>query len=186
MKKIIHTILTAGALLLVFSCTGDKAKFGPAIEDAVMANAPGDRSAYSFTILELKDNGVITVADSLQILQVQHEADHKARIESEQATLELIEYQQRVTHANRYVSDDQKQAVDAKRDVQAALIDSLRNSGGSFTAPDGYTDPSRVLVVIKSCTYSVTDPRTGKEVQESFDFYLSPDGKVCYTKKKIR
>lgn len=59
-------------------------------------------------------------------------------------------------------------------------IDSLKN-----LTPDnlnGYDskNPNDVLAVIVRCKYSIAPG--GTAVEETFDFYLSPDGSKCYGK----
>jgi len=64
-------------------------------------------------------------------------------------------------------------------------IDSLRN-----LPPDnlnGYDskNPNDVLALIIRCKYSVVPPG-GTTVEETFDFYLSPDGSKCYGKTRAK
>lgn len=64
-------------------------------------------------------------------------------------------------------------------------IDSLKN-----LTPDnlnGYDskNPNDVLGVIVRCKYSVVPPG-GTTVEETFDFYLSPDGSKCYGKTRAK
>lgn len=66
-----------------------------------------------------------------------------------------------------------------------ARIDSLRN-----LPPDnlnGYDskNPNDVLALIIRCKYSIVPPG-GTTVEETFDFYLSPDGSYCYGKTRAK
>lgn len=63
-----------------------------------------------------------------------------------------------------------------------ARIDSLKN-----LTPDnlqGYDsrNANDVLAVIVRCKYSAS--LVGQTAEETFDFYLSPDGNKCYGKKR--
>lgn len=68
--------------------------------------------------------------------------------------------------------------------VMNTRIDSLKN-----LVPDnlqGYDsrNANDVLAVIVRCKYSLVPPG-GRTVEETFDFYLSPNGSKCYGKKGI-
>lgn len=57
--------------------------------------------------------------------------------------------------------------------------------------PEGITkyenrDASDILTIVVRCTYSIDEPMTNKRATETFDFFLSPDGTKCYSKKRVK
>ncbi|WP_231964097.1 hypothetical protein [Tannerella forsythia] len=62
-----------------------------------------------------------------------------------------------------------------------ARIDSLRTLPPDNLRGYDSQNPADVLVVIIRCKYSLDI--SGTTVEETFDFYISPDGSKCYQKK---
>lgn len=62
-------------------------------------------------------------------------------------------------------------------------IDSLRNLSPNNLQGYEKKNSDDVLAIIVRCKYSVKV--ANKLAEESFDFYLSPDGSTCYAKKGI-
>ena len=65
-------------------------------------------------------------------------------------------------------------------------IDVLRGSAPKELTKYKNRDASDILTIVVRCTYSVDEPITNKRVTETFDFFLSPDGTKCYSKKRVK
>lgn len=184
MKKIILTTLVVAALA---ACTSPKADYGKAIQESVLRNAPGDKNAYKFNILELSEQNTITVKDSIQIISEEF-AEQKSRdIEYQKTLLGIKESFYKSQQSHRFTPEAEKEQTLAEINDLKRKIDSL---AGINTAPqlDLYAGRSadEVLVKVMRCRYEVTDPKTDRKVEETFDFYCSPDGGIVYSKKKVK
>lgn len=133
-----------------------------------------------FKIIELNEQGNITIADSIAYLTDEFRKDKELVIKR----IELAKKMSETLLAKaKKQSDIDKYNTDIA-DINNS-IDSLKN-----LTPDnlrGYDsrNANDVLAVIVRCKYSLVPPgRT--TVEETFDFYLSPDGNKCYGKKKVK
>ncbi|NDV84377.1 hypothetical protein [Bacteroides sp. 51] len=132
----------------------------------------------NFKIVELNEQGNVTVADSIAYLTDEFRKDKQpviSRIElAKKMSEDLLAQTKKQSDIDKYNADIA---------VMNTRIDSLKN-----LVPDnlqGYDkrNTSDVLAIIVRCKYSVQLSGTPKE--ETFDFYLSPDGSKCYEKKGI-
>lgn len=130
----------------------------------------------NFKVLEISEQGKITVADSIAYLTDEFRKDKQLiidRIELARKMTEDLQAKATTKHNHeKYITDI---ATMDKR------IDSLKN-----LTPDnlkGYEgrNADDVLALIVRCKYSLVPPG-GSAVEETFDFYLSPDGTKCYGK----
>lgn len=172
MKKIIYLLI---AICLV-ACGGQSMKdtYSKTITDNLLKGKSND---LNLKIVELTENGSITVADSIAYLTDEFRKDKELivkRIELARETTKELQAKSMTKHNHKkYMSDI------ATMDNR---IDSLRN-----LVPDnlrGYDkrNSTEVLAKIIRCKYSVQI--AGTPAEETFDFYLSPDGSKCYGKKK--
>lgn len=134
----------------------------------------------NFKIIELNEHGTVTVADSIAYLTDEFRKDTELVIKRVELAKKMSE---------NLLAKAKKQSDIDKYNTDIAeisnTIDSLKN-----LAPDnlnGYDsrNANDVLAVIVRCKYSLVPPgRTA--VEETFDFYLSPDGRKCYGKKRAK
>lgn len=173
MKKTIVLMLS----LLVVGCGSKTSGVDEAtVRDMVLRNVPGDKDAYKFRVLEMQAQGTVTVADSIAALDAEFEEKKKQDIAHAESLLAL---------AGQVRGADA--GLDAKADRQRQVIDSLKAVTVSPEAARyGGRAADEVLVRIVRCRYSVADPKTGREVEEHFDFWLSQDGTKAYEKKKVK
>lgn len=135
-------------------------------------------SDLNFKVIELNEQGKVTVADSIAYLTDEFRKDKELivkRIElAKEMTTDLRSKTKLKSEVDKYDDDIAKMNI---------TIDSLKN-----LAPDNLQEyesrkADNVLAVIVRCKYSITIG--GKSVEEVFDFYLSPDGTKYYGKKGI-
>ncbi|MEL7599161.1 MAG: hypothetical protein AAGU18_03560 [Proteiniphilum sp.] len=133
----------------------------------------------NFKIVELNETGNVTVADSIAYLTDEFRKE-------KQSVISRIELARKMSEdllaQTKKQSDIDKYNADIA--VMNTRIDSLKN-----LVPDnlqGYDsrNANDVLAVIVRCKYSLVPPG-GRTVEETFDFYLSPNGSKCYGKKGI-
>lgn len=133
----------------------------------------------NFKVLEISEQGKITVADSIAYLTDEFRKDKQLVIDRIELAKKMTEDLQGKTKL--------KSEVDKYNDNIAAMnhsIDSLKN-----LTPDnlnGYDSKNATdaLALIVRCKYSVQ--LAGTPVEETFDFYLSPDGTKCYGKTRAK
>lgn len=133
----------------------------------------------NFKIIELTEQGVITVADSIAYLTDEFRKDKQLIIDRIALAKKMTEDLQSKTKL--------KSEYDKYHDDITVInnrIDSLKN-----LVPDnlnGYDakNPSDVLATIVRCKYSIAIG--GESVEETFDFCLSPDGTQCYGKTRAK
>lgn len=128
----------------------------------------------------MNEQGTITVADSIAYLTDEFRKDKELivkRVElAKKMTEELRSKTKKQTEIDQYNADII---------VMDNRVDSLRN-----LPPDnlnGYDNRNAndVLALIIRCKYSIVPPR-GTTVEETFDFYLSPDGGKCFGKTRVK
>ena len=128
----------------------------------------------------MNEHGTVTVADSIAYLTDEFRKDKEVVIKRVELAKKMSE---------TLLAKAKKQSDIDKYNTDIAeisnTIDSLKN-----LTPDnlrGYDsrNANDVLAVIVRCKYSLVPPgRTA--VEETFDFYLSPNGSKCYGKKKAK
>ena len=172
MKKIIYLLL---AVFMVCCGSDSNSVYEKTITEYLLKG--GDtKENLNFKIVELTKQGTVTVADSVAYLTDEFKKDKELiikRIELAKATTEGLQTKATTKHNHeKYITDIA---------TMSDRIDSLKN-----LAPDnlnGYDNrnPTDILALTMRCKYSLTPPN-GKSVEETFDFYLSPDGTQCYGK----
>lgn len=172
MRNLIYVVI---AMLMVSCGSNSSSNYEKTISEALLKG--GSASDVNLKIIELKEQGTVTVADSIAYLNDEFRKDKQLiidRIELAKKMTEDLQAKSTTKHNHeKYITDIA---------VMNNRIDSLKN-----LAPDnlqGYDsrNANDVLSVIVRCKYSVT--LGGKTVEETFDFYLSPDGNKYYGKKR--
>ena len=168
--------------LFMVSCgsNGKQSKYGQTIGNYLQTDKRGSKYDLKFKVIELNEKGTITVADSITYLTDEFRKDKELivkRVElAKDMTETLLAKEKKQREIDKYNADIAR---------MVARIDSLRN-----LPPDnlnGYDskNPNDVLALIIRCKYSIVPPG-GTTVEETFDFYLSPDGPKCYGKTRAK
>lgn len=171
-KAMIYTLLA----VLFTACGVPDRNYEKTIADFVQTRG-GTLHDLNFKVTELRELHTITVADSIRILGEEFENNRLREIRYAETVLSTLQLLSGV---------DTGSSTAAKIRRQQATIDSIRQA--PFHAPENYTrmNSGAPLAVVVRCTYTIDVPgRTGKiTAEETFDFYLSPDGTTCYKKIK--
>lgn len=173
MKNVVYLLI---AVFLV-SCggSGTNKTYEKTIREYLIQGKSDD---LNFKVVELTEQGKVTVADSIAYLTDEFRKDKQliiSRIElAKKMSEDLLARTKKQSDIDKYNADIV---------VMNNRIDSLKN-----LAPDnlqGYDsrNANDVLATIVRCKYSVE--LLGNPIEETFDFYLSPDGSKCYGKKVI-
>ncbi|NDV67072.1 hypothetical protein [Bacteroides sp. 224] len=177
MKNVIYLLI---AVFLV-SCGSNSSKNN--YEETItsyLLKGSDTKENLNFKIVEINEYGTVTVADSIAYLTDEFRKEKELIIKRVELAKKMSETL--LTKAKKQ-SDIDKYNTDIAE--ISNTIDSLKN-----LTPDnlrGYDsrNANDVLAVIVRCKYSLVPPgRTA--IEETFDFYLSPDGSKCYGKKKAK
>lgn len=178
MKNVAYLLIA----LFMVSCgsNGKQSKYGQTIGTYLQTDKRGSKYDLKFKVIELNEQGTITVADSIAYLTDEFRKDNELivrRVElAKKMTETLLAKEKKQSEIDKYNADIAG---------MVARIDSLRT-----LPPDnlnGYDSkkPNDVLALIIRCKYSIVPPG-GTTVEETFDFYLSPDGSNCYGKTRAK
>lgn len=133
----------------------------------------------NFKVLELSEVGKVTVSDSIAYLTDEFRKD-------KQLIINRVELARKTTEELKSKARNQQDQARYSTDIATydTRIDSLKN-----LMPDnlnGYDSRNAddVLAIIVRCKYSLVPPGS-TVVEETFDFYLSPDGTKYYGKQKV-
>lgn len=173
MKNVVYFLI---AVFLV-SCgeVGTNSTYEKTIHEYLVKGKSND---HNLKIVELSEQGKVTVADSIAYLTDEFRKDNDHFIKRLELAKEMSEGL--LTKAKKQ-SDIDEYTTNIERINNR--IDSLKNA-----YPDNLNDYDKrsandVLSVIVRCKYLFEVK--GRSVAETFDFYLSPDGSKCYGKKGI-
>lgn len=173
MKNLFYLLIA----ILMLSCGSNKT-YERTISEYLLRGSDTKQN-LNFKVLEIREQEKITVADSIAYLTDEFRKDKQLiidRIELAKKMTEDLQEKATTKHSHeKYISDI---ATMDKR------IDSLKN-----LTPDnlkGYDsrNANDVLALIVRCKYSLVPPGGSTAVEETFDFYLSPDGTKCYGKMR--
>ena len=178
MKNVIYFLISV--FLISCGSNATKTDYAQTIGDYLQTDKKGSKYDLKFKLVELNEHGTITVADSIAYLTDEFRKDKQLIISRIELAKEMTE--------DLKAKTKKKSELDKYLDNIAEMnnrIDSLKN-----LAPDnlqGYDsrNTNDVLAVIVRCKYSVAPPG-GVTVEETFDFYLSPDGSKCYGKTRAK
>lgn len=172
MKKTIYFLIA----VLFVACSGSNMnrKYEKTIRDYVLK----DQSGIDFKVLEMSEQGTVTVTDSIAYLTNDFRKDKEVVIKRIELAKKLTEDLQTAT---KLKSEYDKYAEDIER--MNARIDSLRTLPPDNLQGYGSRNTNDVLAVIIRCKYLLNI--SGTTVEETFDFYLSPNGNQCYQKNGI-
>ena len=178
MKYLLYVLI---AVLMVSCGSGtSKTDYSKTIRECVLKGNPNSVGDFNFTIVELTEQGTITVADSITYLTDEFRKDKQVIIDRIGLAKKMSEDLQDKAKTK---SDFDKYDADIARMNNS--IDSLKNLIPDNLQGYGSKNPSDILAVIVRCKYSVVPPGKTK-VEETFDFYLSPDGGKCYGKTRAK
>ncbi len=177
MKKLFYLL----TIIAIMSCSdSSNTNFGKTIADYVQTKKNGTKYDLKFKVLEMEEQGVITVGDSITYLTEEFYEDKEHLIKR----FELVKKMDETMLAKEKRESDIKEY---KSDIAVMeyRIDSLKKLTPDNLVVYNNRNPKDILVKIIRCKYSVTIPN-GTTAEETFDFYLSVDGKKCYGKKRVR
>lgn len=172
MKNLIYVVI---AMLMVACGSNSSSNYEKAISESLLKGSSA--SDVNLKFIEVKEVGKVTVVDSIAYLTDEFRKD-------KQLIIDRVELAKKMSED--LLSKTKKQNEIDKYNADIAVmnnrIDSLKN-----LTPDnlqGYDsrNTNDVLSIIVRSKYSVN--LGGKTVEETFDFYLSPDGNKCYGKKR--
>ncbi|GHU92099.1 hypothetical protein FACS1894155_12310 [Bacteroidia bacterium] len=175
MKKLVYVLIAM--FMVACGSNTSKTNYEKTISEYLLKGQSND---YNFKVVELTEQGNVTVADSIAYLTDEFRKDKQLIVSRIELARKMSEDLQAKT---KLKSEFDKYANDIARMNNS--IDSLKN-----LAPDnlqGYDsrNANDVLVKIVRCKYSVQPPGASP-VEETFDFYLSPDGSKCYGKTRAK
>lgn len=177
MKNVAYLLIA----LFMVSCgsNGKQSKYGQTIGTYLQTDKRGSKYDLKFKVIELNEQGTITVADSIAYLTDEFRKDKELivrRVElAKKMTETLLAKEKKQSEVDKYNADIAG---------MVARIDSLKNLTPNNMNGYDKKNPSDVLAVTVRCKYSIT--LGGKSVEETFDFYLSPDGTKCYGKTRAK
>ncbi|MFV0500708.1 MAG: hypothetical protein ACK5MH_03825 [Bacteroidales bacterium] len=181
MKKVFLLSLFA----LLFSCGGTTSKYENLIADVVQTEG-GVKIDLNFKVEKLEEIRQITVADSTRIITDDFNTERDKQMASLEKTLsvftESINKAKAANRPSQVMIDSYQSSIDKTNE----RIEGLRKSVPEGLAKYENRGASEILVVVVRCTHSIDEPLTKKRATETFDFYLSPDGTQCYSKKRVK
>ncbi|WP_291583881.1 hypothetical protein [Bacteroides sp.] len=182
MKRIILLSLAS----LLFSCGGTTGKYEKVIADFVQTDSRGTKLDANFKAEKLEEVRRVTIADSIKIITDNFDTERNKQITSLKKTLSIftenIEKAKSASRPSQTMIDSYQSSIDKTNE----RIDVLRGSAPKELTKYKNRDASDILTIVVRCTYSVDEPITNKRVTETFDFFLSPDGTKCYSKKRVK
>lgn len=181
MKRILLLPLFA----LLFSCGGTTSKYEKLIADIVQTDSRGTKLDMNFKAAKLEEIRRVTVADSIKIITDNFNAERDKQMISLEKSLSIFtENIEKAKAANR-PSQTMIDSYQSNINKTNERINALRESVPKELTKYENRDASVILAIVVRCTYSVDEPITNKRATETFDFFLSPDGTKCYSKKRV-
>jgi hypothetical protein len=159
---------------------GTKSKIEKTIGDYLQTDKNGSKYDLKFKVIELNEHGTITVADSIAYLSDEFKKDKQLIVNRIELAKKMSED---ILAKTKRQSDIEKYNVDIA--TMNFRIDSLKNLIPNNLNGYDSKNPDEILALIIQCKYSVF-PTGGTTVEETFDFYLSPDGSRCYAKTRAK
>jgi len=180
MRNFIYTIVVAVVVISCNSNTARKADFAKTIENYLSTDKRGTKYDLHFKVIEMNEHGTLTVADSIAYLTDEFRKDKQLiinRIElAKKMTSVLLEREKKQNEIDKYNADIA---------LMNYRIDSLKNLNPDNLNGYEHKNSDDILAQIIRCKYSLLVP--GKTtIEETFDFFLSPDGTKCYEKTRVK
>jgi len=166
-------------LIAVFMVSCGSNKYEKTITDYLLKGSD-IKEKQNFKIVDLVENGNITVADSILYLTNEFYKDKQLIIRQIELAKKMSEELLKKENISGKVY---MLSVDITRMNNS--IDSLKNLDpdnlGKYRGRNG----DDILAVIVRCKYTLVSPK-GRALEETFNFYLSPDGNKCYGKIRVK
>ena len=173
MKNVAYLLIAV--FLVACGGSGTNSTYEKTIREYLIKGKSDD---HNLKIVELSEQGKVTVADSIAYLTDEYKKDNEHFIKRLELAKEMSE--ELLSKAKKQADIDEYTANITRQDNH---IDSLKNASPDNLNGYDKRNESDVLSVIVRCKYSFEIK--GRSVAETFDFYLSPDGSKCYGKKGI-
>jgi len=152
----------------------------------VQTDSKGTKYHLNFKADKLEEINRISVADSIQIISDEFNADKdKKRTQFQQSlsrNQENLDKEKNSRHPGKTMMDFYQKNIDH----YSHLIDSLEQTVPAKAAQYEKRDRNAILAVVVRCTYTIDEPLTNKRTTETFDFVLSPDVTRCYSRKRVK
>ncbi|NDV96747.1 hypothetical protein D0T84_17785 [Dysgonomonas sp. 521] len=181
MKRVL--LLPLFALLL--SCGGTTSKYEKLIADVVQTDK-GVKIDLNFKADKLEEIRQVSIADSIKIITDSFNAEKDKQLASLDKTISVfnanIEKAKAASRPSQVMIDSYQSSID-KTNKQ---IDALRKSIPEGLAKYENRDANDILVIVVRCTYTIDEAIANKRATETFDFFLSPDGTICYSQKRVK
>lgn len=179
MKNLI--LILIAAFLVSCGANSSKSDYAKTIGDYLQTDKHGSKYDLKFKVIELAEQGTITAADSVAYLTDEFRKDKQliiSRVElAKKMSQDILAKTKRQNDIDKYNADI------VRMDTR---IDSLKNLPPDNLQGYDIMDSDKILAKIIRCKYSVVPPGVGTTVEETFDFYLSPDGTKCYGKTRAK
>jgi len=178
-------------VFLIVSCTttsNNKRDYTETISNYLQTDKKGNKHDLNFKVIEMNELKTISVSDSISFLTEEFKADQQVIINridlAKKMSEDLLEKEKnRKSPNSNQISKYENDIL-----VMNQRIDSLNNLPADNLKGLDKRNPTDVLAIVVRCKYSINPPYAsgGSTVEEVYDFVLSPDGKTCYTKTKVK
>lgn len=179
-------VLLLPLFTLLFSCGDTTSKYEKLIADVVQTDSRGAKLDMKFKAEKLDEIRCVTVADSIRIITDNFNSERDKQMGSLEKTLSVFTENIEKAKAAHRPSHTMISSYQSSIDKTNERIDALRKSVPKELVKYENRDASDILTIVVRCTYSVDEPITNKRATETFDFFLSPDGTKCYSRKRVK
>lgn len=183
MKKALYLLLV---VMTFVSCSPRERTYEKTISDYIQTDRNGTKYDLNFKVEQLTIMDPITVADSIAYLTEEFKKDQQLIINRMQLAKDLTETLLANEKKKRYPNQQELNNYTSNLKTIDHRIDSLRNLNPDNLKGYESRKPDEVLAIVARCTYSCDAPIINSRATETFDFFLSPDGTKCYTKKRAK
>lgn len=181
MRKLFYLFIL-GAFVACGSSGGNAKTYEQTIGDFYCSKG---MSGVIFKALETGKTATITVADSVAILNEAFEKERAGKIGHAEGVLKMMRDLQEMENKSRFTKPAEKEKTARKIAEQEVSIDSLKQLTAPVVELYQNRNGSDLLAEVVTCSYSL-DLGNGRTVEETSEFYLSPDGETCYGYKKTK
>lgn len=179
MRKLFYALMATSMVCCLFiSCDGKTSTIKKTISD-YLQTSDGVKLDLNIKILDLKQQGTITVGDSIAWITKEFGEDSELEIAAYEEGLAGLE----ATRATVLEDSALLAFVDEKITEVKESLTSAKNLKDSYLDKYKDRDANEVLVLIERCKYS--GKMFGMTAEATADFYISPDGTQCYGRKNV-
>lgn len=181
-----NRIILLSLVSLLFSCGGTTSKYEKVIADFVQTDSQGTKLDMNFKAEKLEEIRQVCVADSIKIITDVFKAERDKQMASLEKTMSVliasIEKAKAASRPSQVMIDSYQSSINKTNEQ----IDALKKSVPTELTKYENRGTSEILTIVVRCTYTIDELLTKKRATETFDFFLSPDGTKCYSKKRVK